>query len=942
MLLLRTVLFAISLGAASASVVPRIPESRDLHVRDTVNGSCISAPDNSCVSLVGLCVAKIASGQVASTVFWSDSVCVAAATCAGMGSVLDAACCAGTCRQPTDIASLDYSNIYFAMVGECAFQPGGCSLTWQPFVDWFYNTVQATGTNIYPDSGDNVLSWWADIATWTGFCEGNECADSAIPYTNFDDWFHFSSSVLATSPGTPVYVPPFPTLPENMDNWTPNILWPCLMDDPGDCWWDYGPPIPGTLNGPQAAVKDEAVKVGTLFQSGATSSVRLPKGVDPRSPFRYGRAEHQPANVPPPVYANGQLVQLHLNSTLSGTNASVARAGVVERRSPLTITVAPAKRFVDRDTSDAHLKRAITPDACKTSTDVASTLPTLTYYCSFVPNICANIRSHPDWNAATDQMDLTYDPFDNGRRRTTVCTETKRAELQEAGSCDPLQHDPYYWKVSCDEFPFSSSLEGGAGNSVVMGVPTAEQDLQGTLQSSITYLRSKNGDGRTSWGKASKCHRYTLKLVNTPPAGAPPTALGSVDAGSQFFAKPMPFRYVKNKHASDPIPPTYAVDTPYQPSQTAMTVPKLAATFDCSPCDSDSDSVESVPASDDDVDEDSIFVSLEPSGASPEGSLPTAAPDPTVALADLDKRQQSSCTRPSTTAPLPTTSAEASAVAAASSSSAKAAAAAAAAALASASNPSAAEAAAAAAAVAAADALVPVAAALASSTSDSALAAAIAASQQTVASAQTALNQIFSLGPDIPDWLSQIVDQVSSATSAVTSAVSAEANVIKPATPVPPDVDPSRDPVTNSGPPAGAPPAACFGAGSKGFLKIGDTYFVNENGKAPATLVDVGSDAYFGLTLPTNRALVSIDGCNGVYQWQDKDLQPDFQVDCSTMELGSYWNGVKQTCYSYSLPSNPDVFDVICGNNIGNIYTCLQIYGAYGDLNPGFITWATS
>ena len=28
-----------------------------------------------------------------------------------MGSVLNAACCAGTCRKPLDIASLDYNNV---------------------------------------------------------------------------------------------------------------------------------------------------------------------------------------------------------------------------------------------------------------------------------------------------------------------------------------------------------------------------------------------------------------------------------------------------------------------------------------------------------------------------------------------------------------------------------------------------------------------------------------------------------------------------------------------------------------------------------------------------------------------------------------------------------------------------------------------------------------
>ena len=70
-------------------------------------------------------------------------------------------------------------------------------------------------------SGDDVLDWWAEIATWTGLCEGDTCVDSAIPYTNFNDWFHFSASVAITEPGTPEYEPPLSDdLAENADDWS--------------------------------------------------------------------------------------------------------------------------------------------------------------------------------------------------------------------------------------------------------------------------------------------------------------------------------------------------------------------------------------------------------------------------------------------------------------------------------------------------------------------------------------------------------------------------------------------------------------------------------------------------------------------------------------------------------------------------------------------------
>ncbi len=169
-------------------------------------------------------------------------------------------------------------------------------------------------------------------------------------------------------------------------------------------------------------------------------------------------------------------------------------------------------------------------------------------------------------------------------------------------------------------------------------------------------------------------------------------------------------------------------------------------------------------------------------------------------------------------------------------------------------------------------------------------------------------------------------------------------NVLNPATPIPPVSDPSHDPNVPS-PPPNAPAAACFGAGSHGFLNIGDAFFVDGNGPVPAVLVDEGSDAYFGLTINTNRVLGEVSGCDSVYQWIDADLAPNFQVDCSTMELGSFWSGVKQTCYSYSLPSNTPgiaVFTLYCGTSAANIYSCLQQNGLYGDLQSAFISWATS
>ncbi|KAJ8496353.1 hypothetical protein ONZ51_g1146 [Trametes cubensis] len=190
------------------------------------------------------------------------------------------------------------------------------------------------------------------------------------------------------------------------------------------------------------------------------------------------------------------------------------------------------------------------------------------------------------------------------------------------------------------------------------------------------------------------------------------------------------------------------------------------------------------------------------------------------------------------------------------------------------------------------------------------------------------IGQIWSFGRDISDWLSSIFDSVSSSSSDVSKAIANESNVINQQARVPSDTSSPNNPSVNPGPPPNC------------FLKLGGSYFTNADGKAPAELVGVGSNAYFGLTLPDNVVLRAVDECQGVYKWDSGDLQPDFQVDCTTNELGAYWNGVKQACYTYFM--NDSEFAIMCGNNMGSIYLCLHSSGLYGRLIPAFINWATS
>lgn len=274
---------------------------------------------------------------------------------------------------------------------------------------------------------------------------GDSCVDGAIPYSNFNDWFHFSTAIIATTPGTPQYVDVFPTLEENIDNFTPNIFWPCQLDQQADCWWDYGPLLAGTF---QSGIEPLQVKVQpTPLVTALQTKFTAPVTGNSSSPF--GRAAFQPPNLPPPVYVNGELFPLVLNGAPVKWNVTTSPAVADDSLDFSAPSALPPALESSTDTFGNLSELAITPAACKTTTDIPTTLPTLTYFCPFFPGICQNIRSHPDWNAATNTMELTYDPFDGGKKRDTVCTSAVKTAMQDAGSCDPRQHDANYWKVGC-------------------------------------------------------------------------------------------------------------------------------------------------------------------------------------------------------------------------------------------------------------------------------------------------------------------------------------------------------------------------------------------------------------------------------------------------------------------------------------------------------------
>ena len=227
-------------------------------------------------------------------------------------------------------------------------------------------------------------------------------------------------------------------------------MWPCTFDDSADCWWDYGPAaIPSSSDVVQRRLDTRGAGSGAVKLIGEGSSTPFMVSANAMSrvrggPFQIGRAPNQPPNVPPPVYVDGKRITIHLN----GTNATdAATDSQVDRRSPRpTPTTKDLNEYALLNATRVQLVM-ITPSACRGVTDVPPILPKLTYFCNYLPNICDNIRSHPDW-PATNQMILTYDPYTpKGTRRRQVCPTATTQAYQALGKCDLRQHDPAYWKV---------------------------------------------------------------------------------------------------------------------------------------------------------------------------------------------------------------------------------------------------------------------------------------------------------------------------------------------------------------------------------------------------------------------------------------------------------------------------------------------------------------
>ncbi|KAF8144304.1 hypothetical protein K438DRAFT_1459280, partial [Mycena galopus ATCC 62051] len=82
--------------------------------------------------------------------------------------------------------------IYANIVGSCAWASGGCPITQQNYIDFYYGELTAINTANWPSSTNVVIAFWNAITAWAA-------TGSTVPYENFNDWLHYSSY-----PSTPV------------------------------------------------------------------------------------------------------------------------------------------------------------------------------------------------------------------------------------------------------------------------------------------------------------------------------------------------------------------------------------------------------------------------------------------------------------------------------------------------------------------------------------------------------------------------------------------------------------------------------------------------------------------------------------------------------------------------------------------------------------------
>ncbi|XP_028406390.1 uncharacterized protein LOC114528866 isoform X2 [Dendronephthya gigantea] len=115
--------------------------------------------------------------------------------------------------------------------------------------------------------------------------------------------------------------------------------------------------------------------------------------------------------------------------------------------------------------------------------------PRITFPCSLIPNVCKNMQ-----NAISKGRPTTLN---------RITDRTKMEQNRRNSGCPRLPKVP---GQNCDEYPFASSRQGGAG-AEIMNVPSIENSCQGGLLAAF-YRTQKIGNG--------DCYRVALESARCP------------------------------------------------------------------------------------------------------------------------------------------------------------------------------------------------------------------------------------------------------------------------------------------------------------------------------------------------------------------------------------------------------------------------------------------
>lgn len=198
--------------------------------------------------------------------------------------------------------------------------------------------------------------------------------------------------------------------------------------------------------------------------------------------------------------------------------------------------------------------------------------PTLWYSCGVFVEICRNIvdalaensAGVGDTNGRLTTM-LHYSPDKTNFRRGQACRRFNE-KCKQFYSCDTRYSSPDFWRTSCDEFPFGSSVEGGKG-AHLRCVSPFEQDKQGSAQGMLGLYMAElvtlaSGAVETrNWaslatGKPSFSRPYTFIIDQMETVGNNlASLLAPIDGGKTTIT------FTRNARNTVPVAGTYNYDS---------------------------------------------------------------------------------------------------------------------------------------------------------------------------------------------------------------------------------------------------------------------------------------------------------------------------------------------------------------------------------------------